>query len=395
MFTLKEFAGILNVSNRAVQRWIKEGKLNPVKEGRKDKISKEELLKFIEREGIEVGEDAVKKIMAIGLMLCALAPDDAEAQQGNGLFAELETSKGVILVQLEFEKAPLTVANFVGLSEGTIKHSRGDGVRFYDGLTFHRVEPNFVIQGGCPQGNGRGVPGYQFADEIHPDLMHVSEGILSMANAGPGTNGSQFFITLAPTPHLNGRHAVFGKVVKGMDVVKNIRKDDKINKINIIRSGKNAREFKSDQQAFELYARQLAEKKGKEDAEFVKKQEKIVKEKYPAAKKTDSGIHYIIEKEGSGEKPKQGQTVIVHYTGTLLDGGKKFDSSRDRDDPLDFQAGVGMVIEGWDQTLLDMQVGERRTVVLPPELGYGKRGAGGVIPPNAYLVFDIELLEVK
>jgi peptidylprolyl isomerase len=188
---------------------------------------------------------------------------------------------------------------------------------------------------------------------------------------------------------------VFGRVVKGMDVVKSIRRGDAISKVNIIRSGKSAREFKSDQQAFELYVRQLAEKKSKEEAELMKKQEKIVKEKYPAAKKTGSGIHYVIEKEGSGAKPKQGQTVIVHYTGTLLDGGKKFDSSRDRDDPINFQAGVGMVIEGWDQTLLDMQAGERRTVVLPPELGYGKRGAGGVIPPNAYLVFDIELLEIK
>jgi peptidylprolyl isomerase len=337
----------------------------------------------------------MRKVVAmLGLALCVSCAPSADAH-GNGLFAELETPKGTIVVQLEFERAPLTVANFVGLAEGKIKHGRGEGVRFYDGLTFHRVEPNFVIQGGDPNGNGTGGPGYQFADEIHPDLKHTSEGILSMANAGPGTNGSQFFITLSATPHLDGRHAVFGKVVSGMDVVRNIARGDAITKINIIRSGKEAREFKADQEAFELYAKQLEEKRGKAEMEFIESQEKIIKEKYADAKTTQSGIYYTVDNAGDGEKPTQGQTVRVHYTGTLLLDGAKFDSSRDRNDPLEFQAGVGMVIRGWDETILDMQVGERRTVVLPPEMAYGKRGAGGVIPPNAYLVFDIELLEIK
>ncbi|MDR2591307.1 MAG: peptidylprolyl isomerase [Chitinispirillales bacterium] len=335
-----------------------------------------------------------KKVLGVALATALTAAAPA-AGQGNGLFAELETAKGTIVLQLEFEKTPLTVANFVGLAEGTIKHNRGEGVRFYDGLTFHRVEPNFVIQGGDPNANGTGGPGYQFVDEIDPDLKHSSEGILSMANAGPGTNGSQFFITLSATPHLNGRHAVFGKVVKGMDVVKSITKGDVIKKVNIVRSGKSAKEFKSDQQAFELYARQLVEKKGKAEAEQIEKQKKLIDEKFAKALTTNSGIRYIIDKPGNGKKPAQGQTVIVHYTGTLLADGKKFDSSRDRNEPLDFQAGIGEVISGWDETILDMQKGERRTVVLPPELAYGKRGAGGVIPPNAYLVFDIELLDIK
>ncbi|MCL2183240.1 MAG: peptidylprolyl isomerase [Chitinispirillia bacterium] len=336
----------------------------------------------------------MRKVLGIlGLAMCTACTQDAEAQ-GNGLFAELETVKGNITIQLEYEKTPLTVASFVGLAEGTIKHSRGEGVRFFDGLTFHRVEPNFVIQGGDPMGNGRGGPGYQFADEIHPGLKHVSEGILSMANAGPGTNGSQFFITLAPTPHLDGRHAVFGKVVKGMDVVKKIARGDVINKVTIIRSGKDARAFKSDQQAFETYARQLAEKKNEAEMKALKEQEKAIAEKYASYKKSGSGILYNVGAEGKGDKPKQGQTVVVHYTGTLLDG-MKFDSSHDRKEPLDFRAGIGEVIQGWDETLLDMQAGEKRTVVIPPELGYGKRGAGGVIPPNAYLVFDIELLEIR
>ncbi|MDR3012748.1 MAG: peptidylprolyl isomerase [Chitinispirillales bacterium] len=341
----------------------------------------------------------MRKIVALlGLTLCLSAgcgktSEAAKAQHelGDGLFAEIETNKGTIMVQLEFEKAPLTVASFVGLAEGTIRHNRGEGVRFFDGITFHRVVPDFVIQGGDPTGSGSGGPGYRFADEIHPDLKHVSEGILSMANAGPATNGSQFFITLSATPHLDGRHAVFGRVVKGMDVVKDIGVGDVMNRVSIIRSGESAEEFKADQQAFESYGRQFAER---EEMKFIEEQKKIVEERYAEMEKMESGVMYKVDASGSGEKPQQGQTVSVHYTGTLLDGSK-FDSSRDRDQAFDFRVGVGMVIPGWDQSVLDMRVGERRTVVLPPDMGYGSRGAGGVIPPNAYLVFDIELLEIK
>jgi len=328
----------------------------------------------------------------IGLALCAL-DFDAEAQ-GNGLFAEFETDKGNILLQLEFEKTPMTVASFVGLAEGAIRNSRGEGVRFYDGLTFHRVVPGFVIQGGDPNANGTGGPGYQFPDEIDPSLKHDSEGILSMANAGPATNGSQFFITLAPTPHLDGRHAVFGRVVRGMDVVKSIQKGDAIKKVNIIRSGKNARGFKTDQAAFVEYIEGHSQRKDKAEMGFIEEQQKMIEEKFASFQKTESGIFYNIVKEGSGKKPNQGDIVAVHYTGTFLDG-KIFDTSRDVNRPLDFQAGVREVIEGWDEVIMGMTEGERRIAVIPPELAYGKTGAGGVIPPNAYLVFDMELVEIK
>ncbi|MCK5232129.1 MAG: peptidylprolyl isomerase [Desulfobulbaceae bacterium] len=310
----------------------------------------------------------------------------------DGLYAKFITDKGDIVCLLEYEKTPLTVANFVGLAEGTKNSNKKKGARFYDGLVFHRVIPDFMIQGGCPSGSGTGSPGYRFPDEFDSSLKHDRPGILSMANAGPGTNGSQFFITHTPTPHLNGKHTVFGHVISGQDVVDAIQKGDKLTKVEIIRIGDKAESFKADQKAFDALLKELPKKAEKAEREKEMELEALISKNWPDAKETSSGLKYVVVKEGSDGKPKRGALVTAHYTGKLLDG-TKFDSSYDRNKPFQFPVGLGHVIKGWDEAFLDMGKGEQRVLIIPSDLAYGSRGAGGAIPPNATLVFDVELID--
>ncbi|MDT0688708.1 peptidylprolyl isomerase [Salegentibacter sp. F188] len=308
----------------------------------------------------------------------------------NGLYAKFHTSKGEVLVELEFEKTPGTVGNFVGLAEGKIENDAfPQGKPYYDGLKFHRVIPDFMVQGGDPQGTGSGGPGYQFEDEIHPDLKHDSAGTLSMANAGPGTNGSQFFITHGATPWLDGKHTVFGNVVEGQDVVDKISQGDKIDKLEIVREGEAAKNFN----AVESF-RQFNGAKAEREAAAKKQQEELLGEISQGFEKTESGLRYKIEKKGDGAKAEKGKTVSVHYKGMLTDG-TVFDSSYKRKEPIEFPIGQGHVIAGWDEGIQMLQVGDQARFVIPSHLGYGERGAGGVIPPNAALVFDVELMDVK
>ena len=308
----------------------------------------------------------------------------------NGIYAKITTAKGDILLQLTYQLTPATVGNFVALAEGTMKNTQKPlGTPYYDGLTFHRVIPNFMIQGGCPLGTGTGDPGYRFDDEFHPSLKHNKAGVISMANAGAGTNGSQFFITHLPTPWLDNKHTVFGQVIEGQNVVDAIAQGDKIEKIIIIRVGEEAEKWdalKAFNSLNEAKAARLAEQKRKNEEAFAKEIEGF--------DKTESGLYYKITQHGNGKKPQAGQKVAVHYTGMLLDKSV-FDSSYSRRQPLNFTVGVGQVIEGWDEGILLLHEGDKARLVIPSDLAYGASGAGGVIPPHAPLIFDVELVKVN
>lgn len=337
----------------------------------------------------------IPPILGCAVMLSVLG-GGAEAQENlpDGLYARMNTTRGEILLELEYRKAPLTVMNFVGLAEGALKTSSGSGKPFFDGIKFHRVIADFMIQSGDPLGNGTGGPGYTFPDEFHPELTHSGPGILSMANRGPDTNGSQFFITHKETPWLDGKHAVFGRVVRGQDVVNAIRQGDTIESVTILKVGRAAETFEATQTAFDaLVKKTLSDRQAKTAAERAETL-KTIDEKWPGLTTTESGLMYRITKEGSGAKPARGKTVQVHYTGYFLDG-TVFDSSIRRGTPLEFPAGAGRVIKGWDEAILDMKKGEKRLLVLPPELAYGAAGVPGAIPPNAFLVFETELIGIR
>lgn len=304
----------------------------------------------------------------------------------DGLYAVMHTSKGDILLALEYKKTPMTVANFVGLAEGSLNKDKP----FYDGLKFHRVIANFMIQGGCPLGTGTGGPGYKFGDEFDPSLKHDQAGILSMANSGPGTNGSQFFITHVETPWLDNRHSVFGHVVEGQKVVDSIAQGDTIKKVEILRVGSDAEAFKVTKQIFTSYIVESENKRKKALEEARANVEAELKNRYPEAIRTKTGLRYVVKKKGDGERfPKMGTRVKVHYQGSLLDG-RIFDSSIQRGEPTEFR--IGEVIEGWNEALVTMSAGEERTLIIPPELGYGEMGYPGIIPPNSYLIFEVHLL---
>ena len=298
----------------------------------------------------------------------------------DGLYADLETSKGNIILELYYEQAPTTVSNFVALAEGNhpVVDDQHEGKRYYDGLKFHRVIENFMIQGGDPTGTGSGGPGYQFDDEFNEELKHDGPGILSMANAGPGTNGSQFFITHVETPWLDGKHSIFGKVNSGQDVVDKVEQNDIIKKVKIIRIGEAANSFNAPEN-FENYI----SKKSEADILRAEAEKETLEKLTEGMKETESGLKYIISKKGSGPNAKKND-------------GSEIDSSFTRGAPIEFTCGVGQVIKGWDEAMQLLNKGSKARLVIPSELGYGSVGAGnGVIPPNATLIFDVELVDIK
>jgi FKBP-type peptidyl-prolyl cis-trans isomerase len=277
----------------------------------------------------------------------------------------------------------------VALAEGNLENSaKPQGTPYYDGLKFHRVIADFMIQGGCPLGTGTGDPGYKFDDEFVSELKHDGPGVLSMANAGPGTNGSQFFITHTATPWLDGKHTVFGKVVEGQDVVDAIAQDDVIETLAIERVGDAAQNWNA-VEAFRVFENARA----KREEEAKKAAQEALDKLAAGFDQTDSGLRYKIIQKGSGAQAEKGKSVSVHYEGSL-DNGQVFDSSYRRKDPITFTLGIGQVIQGWDEGIALLKVGDKARFVIPSYLGYGERGAGGVIPPNATLVFDVELVKV-
>ena len=330
---------------------------------------------------------------------CSPMSESMKAIEGkDGVFAIMETSQGEIVLELHYKQTPLTVTNFVGLAEGKLTAAKGKP--FYDGLKFHRViskangdGQDFMIQGGDPAGNGTGGPGYKFPDEFVDELRHTGPGILSMANAGPRTNGSQFFITHVATPWLDGKHTVFGKVVAGQDIVNKTKQGDLIKKVTIVRQGEDAKNFTATQEDFDKRLVEVKEKNRKAKEEAFKKTIEMVEKKFAGSTKTPDGIYYTITKEGNGEKIGGRKTVTVKYKGYLMND-QVFDSS-DFHEPLTFITAGGQMIPGFDIMVQDMKLNEKRTIVLPPDLAYGEAGAGGVIPGNAYIAFDVEVIKVK
>jgi peptidylprolyl isomerase len=281
----------------------------------------------------------------------------------------------------------MTVANFLGLAEGRFKATSGK--RYYDGLKFHRVVESFMIQGGDPTGTGTGGPGYSFPDEFSPELKHDGPGVLSMANSGVNTNGSQFFITHVATPWLDGKHSIFGRVVSGQEVVNAIKAGDTIRSVKISRVGKDAQAFTVTQESFDKMV-QSASTRALDAGKAARERDlAAIAARWPNATVTPSGLRYVVLEKGSGPSPKDGTKVTCDYKGELLDG-TVFDNSFARGTPVEFT--IGQVIQGWNEALLTMKKGERRTLIVPPELGYGERGYPGVIPANAFLIFEVKLI---
>tara|TARA_R110001592_G_scaffold129623_2_gene342303 strand:- start:838 stop:1986 length:1149 start_codon:yes stop_codon:yes gene_type:complete len=367
-------------------------------------------------------------LAVIGLIMTS-CKTSKRADLGDGIFADIKTSKGDIIVRLEQDKTPVTVANFISLAEGTntFVSEEYKGKKYYDGLIFHRVMKDFMIQGGDPLGQGTGNPGYKFMDEFNDSLVHDKKGILSMANSGPTTNGSQFFITHKPTPWLDNRHTVFGEVVEGMDVVDSIAnvavgagnkpvEQVTMNTVEIIRNGKEARKFdavKIMTEYFDGEEDRLAtiEKEKADKIEAIKrvKEEFVAKIETEKAKATayPSGLKILILEKGNGVKPSVGPKVDVMYAGYLMDGtlfdsnyeevARKYgtyDSNREQamgymPVPMDYSPEARLVA-GFREGLLTMKVGDKVRIFVPSHLGYGSQG-NGPIPPEAELVFDIEI----
>ncbi len=374
-------------------------------------------------------------ILFLGLLLLATSCKAQYPDLEDGLYAEFVTNKGTMVAKLFYEEAPVTVANFVALAEGNHPMVKEEfkGKRYYDGLTFHRVMNNFMIQGGDPTATGTGDPGYKFPDEFYPDFKHNKPGIISMANPGPNSNGSQFFITEKATPWLDNRHAIFGELVLGLDIqdsISNVKVVDKktnkpvedviIEKLNIIRKGSAAKAFNAPkvftdempkieerQKAIKEKAKKEAEEKvnlAKE--EFLKKNENLE----GRVLKSPTGLAMIYTHEANGVKPKSTDKVLISYAGYFENGELfdtnlkdvaekygKYDQRRDEQNgykpfSMIYNKTAGLAA-GFREAMLNMNIGDKARIFVPYYLGYGEQGRGP-IPPKANLIFDLEIVGI-
>lgn len=368
-----------------------------------------------------------KNILFVLLLITTLIScDKVHNNLPDGLYAEIETNKGTILLELDYKKAPVTVANFITLAEGENEFVVNDtlqGKPFYNGLKFHRVIKEFMIQTGDPLGTGSGDTGYKFKDEFS-DVKFDKGGILAMANNGPGTNSSQFFITHVETPWLDGLHTIFGHVVNyNLEIVNKIEQDDFIKSVTIIRNGEDAKKFNASKTFHDYFKIESESQKQKVAAEAAAKKEYETKYKavceqksadFTALKskstKTSTGLRYVITKKSNGKKPSKGSTVYIHYAGFLADGTLfdssieavsktfgKFDPARAAANqyiPMAFQSGKkDGLIPGFIEGIEKLAIGDKAVLFIPSHLAYGEAGAGDVIPPNTNIIFEIELMD--
>ena len=339
----------------------------------------------------------------------------SQKNNNDTIYASIETSKGIIKTQLFFNLTPVTVANFISLAEGENKEvsDQYKGKKYYNGITFHRVIPDFMIQGGDPTGTGSGSPGYNFKDEFVDELKHDSAGILSMANAGPGTNGSQFFITHKETPWLDGAHTVFGNVVEGQDIVDKIEQGDSIINIEIIRQGNSAKKFNAPKIFTNHFKEEEKRKKEKEKAlEKLKKDvSKIHSDLKEKSTETETGLKFFINEKGDGDMVDENKVILTHYAvyfedGNLLDTSileiaekfNMFDNRRAQAggySPIEAKVGAkDMMIQGFKEGLKLLKTGDKATLFLPYYLAYGETESRG-IPAKSNLIFEVEIVDQK
>jgi cyclophilin family peptidyl-prolyl cis-trans isomerase len=378
-----------------------------------------------------VGRRALLSVLALVLALPA-APAQAQQRQQRpavnapvgqqqergpldpGLYAEVLTAKGRIVISLAFDRVPMTVANFVGLAEGTIRNQAfPQGTPYYDGATFHRVAPGHVVQaGGDPASDVASTPGYSIPNEIHPDLSNGREGMVGMVNSGPHTGKAEFYITLCDRSYLDGDYAVFGEVVEGLDVVRTLERGDVIESLRIIRVGTEVLAFRPTTESFRQMRRQVRDRVRAAEEAQLQEDLAFLEQSWPHAIVMENGVRYVVLREGSGPALEVGDTVMVRYTGRTV-RGLSFASAEGTGGPdyfwpgqstggvFPFEVGGRLLNPGFDHTVAEMTRGEKRLIIVPANVGYDPVGFYGrerpgeprfVIRPKSILIYEVEVL---